>query len=109
MSDAPAQAPRKTSETITLAEPIVRGEETITSIALRKPRAGELRGLSIQELMSARASAVLDILPRITVPLITAAEADNLEAEDLAACSGAIIGFFLTAADRQAVERVLKA
>lgn len=113
MSDQSAPAPTakapKFSEPITLAEPIVRGTETIASIQLRKPKAGELRGLSIQELMNARATAILDILPRIAVPIITQAEADSLEPEDLAACSGAIIDFFLTPADRKAVEKVLKA
>jgi len=112
MSDnsAPEQ-PRtaKLSPPITLAEPIVRGAEKITVLQLRKPKGGELRGLSIQELMNARASAILDILPRITMPPITQAEADQLEAEDLAACSGAVIDFFLTPADRRAVERVLNA
>lgn len=98
---------RKMSDPIPLAEPILRGSEKIESIQLRKPKAGELRGLSVQELMNARASAVLDVLPRISVPVITQAEADNLEAEDLSACAGAIIDFFLTPADRKMVEKVL--
>ena len=106
---APAAAPaRKTSEPITLAEPIVRGEQKIESIVLRKPRAGELRGLSIQDLMNARMSAVLDVLPRIAMPPITADEVNQLEPEDAAACAGAIIDFFLTPADRKKVEKVLQ-
>lgn len=107
--DAAANAERKPklSDVILLAEPIVRGTQTIASIQLRKPKAGELRGTSIQELMQARTSAVLDVLPRITMPPITQAEADALETEDLAACSGAIIDFFLTASDRKKVEQVL--
>lgn len=111
MAEVSAAAVRepKFSDEIMLSEAIVRGSETISSIKLRKPKAGELRGLSIQELMNARASAVLDVLPRIAVPIITQAEADNLEAEDLAACGGAIIGFFLTPADRKKVEKVLNA
>ena len=100
---------RMLSEPIHLSEPIVRGETKIPSIQLRKPKAGELRGLSVQELMGARAAAVLDLLPRIAVPPITQPEADNLEPEDLAACSGAIIDFFLTPADRAMMEKVLKA
>jgi len=104
-----ASKARKLSDPITLAEPIVRGEQKIASIQLRKPKAGELRGLSIQELMNARASATLDLLPRISMPPITQAEADAMEPEDLASCSGAIIDFFLTPADRAAVEKVLKA
>ena len=99
-------ARRKTSDPITLTEPIERGDTKITEIVLRKPKAGELRGLSVQELMNARTSAVLDLLPRISMPPITQPEADNLEPEDLASCGGAIIDFFLTPADR---ERMMKA
>lgn len=95
--------------TITLSEPIVRGETSITEIAIRKPKSGELRGLSIQDLMTARVSAVLDVLPRISMPPITQHEAENLEAQDLAACAGAIMDFFLTAGDRKAIEKVLTA
>lgn len=100
---------RKTSDPITLSEPIVRGETTIADIVLRKPKSGELRGLSIQELMNARVTATLDLIPRISMPPITQEEANNLEPEDLAALSGAIIDFFLTAADRTTIEKVLKA
>lgn len=108
MADQSAATARKFSDPIDLAEPIRRGEETVATITLRKPRAGELRGLSIQDLMNARTSAVLDVLPRIATPPITAAEADQLEAEDIAACAGAIIGFFLNPSQRQQVEAVLK-
>lgn len=106
MSD---QSAPKLSPPITLSEPIRRGETEIAEITLRKPKAGELRGLSIQELMNARASAVLDILPRIAMPPIVQPEADDLDPADLAACAGAIIDFFLTAADRAAMEKVLMA
>ena len=106
---APATQAKKVSDPITLSEPIVRGETKISEIVLRKPKAGELRGLSVQELMNARVSATLDLLPRICMPQITQQEADNLEPEDLASCSGAIIDFFLTAGDRQMMEQVLKA
>ncbi len=106
---APSTAAAKLSPPITLSEPIKRGETLITEIILRKPKAGELRGLSVQDLMTARATAVLDILPRIAMPPITQPEAENLEAEDLAACSGAIIDFFLKPSDREAMEKILKA
>ncbi|MGE4431888.1 MAG: phage tail assembly protein [Sphingobium sp.] len=95
--------------TVTLSEPIVRGETTISDIQIRKPKAGEMRGLSIQDLMTARVSAVIDVLPRISMPPITQQEAENLDLSDLAACSGAIIDFFLKAGDRAAIEKVLTA
>lgn len=112
MSDqsAPAATPkgRKMSEPIPLSEPIVRGETKITSITLRKPKGGELGRLSIQELMQARADSIILLIPRIAIPPITSQEANNLEPEDVAACGGAIIDFFLTASERAALEMALK-
>ena len=104
-ASAPAAAPKMESLRLTTA--IQRGEQSITQLALRKPKAGELRGLSMQELMNARISAVLDILPRITTPPITQQEADNMEVEDVANASGIIIGFFMTALQKHQIERAL--
>lgn len=103
---APAAAQPKT-EKLRLSTPIIRGEQVINELSLRKPKAGELRGLSMQELMNARVSSTLDVLPRITMPPITQAEADNLEVEDAANASGIIIGFFMTASTRSQIERAL--
>lgn len=100
-------AQRKTHE-ITLSEPIIRGETTIDTLTLRKPKSGELRGLSIAELQNANATAVMTILPRITMPTLTDQEAANLEPEDLASCAGAIIDFFMTADQRAIVAELLK-
>lgn len=108
ITNADAPKKRKTSEPIPLSEPIVRGETRITDIVLRKPKAAELGRISIQELMQARADAIVTLLPRIAMPPITAQEAGDLEPEDLAACGGAIIDFFLTAAERAALEQALK-
>jgi len=100
---------RKMSDPIALSEPIVRGDTTITEITLRKPKAGELRGMNLASLTNGDGSAVLDVLPRISIPPITQPEADNLEPEDLVVCAEAIIDFFLTAAKRKRMEQVLKA
>ncbi len=111
MSDLPA--PERTAAppfpTVTLSEPIRRGETVIADIQIRKPKSGELRGLSIQDLMTARVSAIIDILPRISMPPITQPEAEDLDPADLAACAGAIMDFFLTAGDRAKIEKVLTA
>lgn len=106
--DTEAQTRKKLSDPITLAEPIVRGETTITEIVLRKPKAGELRGLSMQELMRSEVSAIIRLVPRIAMPSVIEAEVENFEAEDLAACGGAILDFFLTEGDRKAMEKMLQ-
>ncbi|WP_247392571.1 phage tail assembly protein, partial [Ralstonia pseudosolanacearum] len=41
----------KQTTTITLDTPITRGEQTISTITVRKPGAGELRGVSLMDLM----------------------------------------------------------
>ncbi|AUW60381.1 phage tail assembly protein [Sphingobium sp. SCG-1] len=93
---------------VTLCEPIVRGETSIDKLTLRKPKSGELRGLSLAELQNANVTAVLNLLPRITQPLITQQEADALEPEDLSSCCGAVIDFLLTSEQRVMVAELLK-
>lgn len=79
---------------VTLDTPIVRGEQTIETLQIRKPKSGELRGLSLVDLGQLKADALIKILPRVSIPSITEAEAGNLEISDLLAC-GAEIGSFL--------------
>lgn len=79
---------------VPLDTPIVRGDLTIETLQLRKPGSGELRGLSLVELGQLKVDALIKILPRITIPPITDAEAANLDPADLLAC-GAEIGSFL--------------
>lgn len=92
---------------VTLNEPIVRGTMEITDITLRKPRAGELRGLNLQDLIATDVTAILKVIPRISNPPLTQDEADNLEADDLTEVTGAIRGFFMTTAEVQLVEQMM--
>lgn len=79
---------------ITLDAPIVRGEQSINSLKLRKPKAGELRGLSLVDVGQLKVDALIKLLPRISMPPITEAEAANMDICDQLAC-GAEIGSFL--------------
>lgn len=89
--------------TITLEEPIVRGDQKIESLALRKPTAGELRGIKLADLLQSDVGAVLTVLPRISNPTLTPQEAANLDTVDLAAVAGEVIGFFMTKTQRAAL------
>lgn len=84
-----------TTATITLDTPIKRGETEITEIALRKPAAGELRGLSVAALVQMDATATITLLPRITTPTLTPQEADRLDTADLLQICTAVVGFLL--------------
>ena len=84
-----------TPTTVPLDTPIKRGETEITSLQLRKPGSGELRGLSLSALLNLDAGAVMQILPRITTPTLTPDEAQRLDPADLTACGLEIAGFLL--------------
>jgi hypothetical protein len=97
--DTNAAAP----STITLDVPIQRGNTTIVEITLRKPNAGELRGLSLQRLHQADADELLKLLPRITTPSLTPHECAQLDPADLSEAGGVVISFLLKKAVRDAV------
>lgn len=82
-------------ETITLETPIQRGETKITEIKLRKPAAGELRGISMRSIIDLHIDAVLLVLPRISDPTLTEFECAKLDPVDLMQVAGAIAGFFV--------------
>lgn len=68
---------------ITLEEPIKRGDKEITEIQIRKPKVGELRGVSLSQLMQMDVSELTKIMPRITQPTLTAEEIQNMDPADL--------------------------
>lgn len=90
----------------TLEDGFQRGDETIRKVTLRKPGASELRGLSLQDLVRSDVGSILTLLPRISDPIMTQADADGLSPVDLAECAGIIAGFFMTAEQRAMVERL---
>lgn len=89
--------------TITLDTPIERGATTIAEITLRKPNAGELRGLSLQRLHSADTDELLKLLPRISQPSLTPHECAQLDPADLSEAGGIVISFLLKKSIRDAV------
>ncbi|WP_374406541.1 phage tail assembly protein [Pelagerythrobacter sp.] len=103
----PPQPDKPDRATVTLATPIERGDTKIETLDLRKPRAGELRGLSLQDILTSEVVALLTLIPRITNPPLNADEADNLDPADLAEIGGSIRGFFMTRAERDVIERMI--
>lgn len=105
MTEPSAEVPPAKDEgrfhTITLSEPITRGETTIDALTLRKPTAGELRGLTLQELINTDINAILKMVPRISNPALNLEEASNLDPADLAEIGGTIRGFFMSKAEKE--------
>ncbi|MEZ2744289.1 phage tail assembly protein [Halopseudomonas bauzanensis] len=88
-------APTQVGETVELDTPIVRGEHRITSVTLRKPSSGELRGVSLIELMQMDVLSLRKVLPRITSPSLTDIEIGLMDPADLVQCGVAVSGFLL--------------
>lgn len=80
---------------IPLETPILRGETSISAITLRKPAAGELRGVVLSDLIRMESTAVMTVLPRITDPALTAPEVASMDPADLMACAMEISSFLL--------------
>ena len=85
-----------TTEEIMLDTPIQRGEKAIEKITLRKPTAGELRGLALTDVLQMQVDALVKLTPRISNPTLTEPEMRNLDPADLVQIGGTVAGFLLT-------------
>lgn len=83
----------KTSDPIVLEQPIKRGDTTITEITLRKPAAGELRGLKLVDLLNGDVNATIRLVPRISTPTLTEQDVAALDVADLTLCADNIAVF----------------
>jgi len=90
----------RTSTTITLDTPIPRGDTTIEQIELRRPRAGELRGVQLVNLLHMDVAALEVVLPRLTSPALTRQDVAALDPADLTQFGMEVAGFLLTKATR---------
>lgn len=86
------------TEIITLDTPIKRGDTEITKITLHKPNSGALRGTSIRAILDMDTSTIITLLPRITDPQLTPAEASTMDLPDLVQAGVAVASFFLSKA-----------
>ena len=87
--------PPADDNTVTLDTPIRRGTTNIESIPLRKPASGELRGVSLVELLQMDVASLIKVVPRISSPSLTAVEVAGMDPADLLALSSKISGFLL--------------
>ncbi|MCK0744120.1 phage tail assembly protein [Chromohalobacter nigrandesensis] len=91
-----AQVAQAISATVELDTPIQRGEQIIDSITLRKPSAGELRGVNLADVLQMQTDALIKLIPRLSTPSLTDKEAGRLDPADLVQCGGEIAGFLLS-------------
>lgn len=81
---------------VRLIQPIKRGEEEITDVALHKPAVGALRGLKLTNVLQMDVNALSVLLPRITQPSLLPDEVAGLDPADFMSLAGTVVGFFMT-------------
>lgn len=96
------QAANPNEAVIPLDKPFTRGSNTIDSLTLRKPASGELRGVSLLDLMQMDVQALSKVLPRISQPSLTTQEVAAMDPADLLACGVAVSGFLLQKSAKEA-------
>jgi hypothetical protein len=86
----------KHSKPIRLSAPIAReGGEPIAEITLRRPTAGDLRGVAFTDLLRMDVTTAATVAPRIAQPFITSDEAAAMDVHDLYQVAVGIVGFFV--------------
>ena len=99
-------AAAKLSDPVVLQEPLRNG--TLTSVQVRKPKPGEMRGLQLQAIIQGDVNSLIALLPRITLPPLLEHECENdLDTADFVSFAGALSGFFYTREEKAALAKVL--
>lgn len=81
------------ANTVPLDQPIKREGQVIDAITLRKPAAGELRGLSLVSVLNMDVDALSALLPRISTPTIHKPEVLAMDPADILAAGIVVAGF----------------
>lgn len=92
------------ANTHTLDTPLVRGEQIVTTVTLRKPKSGELRGVSLSDLVNLDVAALSKVLPRISTPTLTEHDVANIDPADLVELGGIFAGFLMSKAVKSKLE-----
>jgi hypothetical protein len=89
-------ADKNDPNTVTLDTQVKHGDQTITRVTLRKPKAGELRGVALSELLQLKVEAIQSVVPRISSPMLHKQDMANMDPADLVSLGTVVIGFLLT-------------
>lgn len=86
---------KKTDNAITLAKPVVRGDEKITQVTITDEikQAGSLRGLKLVNVMNMDVDSVAVLLTRVTSPRLKQSEINEMDTRDFVSLSEALVPF----------------
>ena len=80
---------------LALSVPLNGVVQAVNSAVVKAYVAGELRGLSLAELLNMNVDAISAVLPRVTQPMLHKHDVAQLEPADLVGLSVAVVGFLL--------------
>lgn len=81
--------------TVALATAVEIDGQKVSEISLRKPTSGELRGLSLVDIMRMETNTMIKLLPRITQPPLSPVQIGALDPADLTDLAGKTVLFFV--------------
>ena len=83
-------------ESVILDKPLVRGDQVIAKVDVRKPMPVEMTGLSLRDIIDMDVTAMIRVLERTTTPALTAIElGQKLDPFDFLALASEASGFWL--------------
>ena len=83
------------TEPVQLDTPVERDGGNVESITLRKPSAGELRGLSLADVIQMDTGTIIKLVPRISQPTLTEQEVGAMDPADLTEVAGKVASFLV--------------
>lgn len=89
---------------VELDVPVQRGQTTIKEVAIRKPKAGELRGVRLVDLANLDVMSLVTVLPRVTSPALTKQEVENMDPADLTEVASKVALFLVTKKAREDIQ-----
>jgi len=79
---------------LTLDTPVDAGGKKETKFTLTEPKAGQLRGLKMVDILQGDVAALITLLPRITSPALTENEVAALRPKQVGQFYGGVMSFF---------------
>ncbi|WP_269915422.1 phage tail assembly protein [Acinetobacter sp. HY1485] len=92
-------------QTIELDSDIQIGGERLEKLDIRKPNTQALSGIKIADLLQGDVNSILKVLPRISTPILTQQQAQQLEPCDIAQIGGALMLFLQPKSQRAEILR----
>ena len=92
---AKAKTTTAITTTVTLQQPLQRGDTEITTLELRRPNAGEMRGCHLMTLLAGDTDQVMRVASRITTPALQQHELQQMDVADFFQISQEITSFLV--------------